>query len=284
MNKQEEDIKKIKELIEKDELKKALDSLDVLLQDNHSLKEILYQKGRFTNLLRSDRLGVVSYDEANLERNKIRKSVIDLVAACENKQLPKSNQKAIKDFFSRNKSPAFKLLLVVAFLAGSFFIVNNFLEKNVDEGKYLQLGEEKFEAGKWNDAIFYYDALAKSEPKNIYFLERKGYCNFGLKRYQQAINDFNNAIGIGQIEENPQLLFFRGNSFYQLADYDSAINDFNQMLAIQPKHLGATNQRGLAYVGVGKETEACSDFKRVYQYGIQSLKDKAKVNIDNYCK
>jgi tetratricopeptide (TPR) repeat protein len=282
--KKDEDIKKIKELIQKDEIEKALNSLDGLFQDNDSLKEILFQKGRFSNLLRSDRLGVVSPNEANLERNKIRKSIIDLITEWENNRIPKSNQDKLKDFFNQNKIFAFRFFLITTLIVVGFFMTNNYLKTNIDKSKYVQLGNEKYNAEEWKDAIFYYDALAEAEPQNIYFFERKGYCNYGLKRYKQALIDFNKAISIAQIEKFPQLLFYRGNTNYRLEDYDSAIADFNKLLEIQPKHLNATNQRGLSYIGLEKKDEACNDFERVYKFGVPKLKSLAKRNIDKYCK
>ncbi len=284
MKNQVKDIEKIKELIQNDELEKALNELDNLLKDNNSIKEILFQKGRFSNLLTRDRLGIISFDDANLERNKIRKSIIDLISEWEKGQLPKSNLERVNEFFIRNRNLLFKLFLAIAVsLIVGFFITKNNEKKIIDVAKYIELGNDKFEKEKWQDALFYFDALVKLEPQNISFLERKGYCNFGLKRYDQALADFNKAIENGPVEKNPQLLFFRGNTKRQLGDHESAINDFNQLLKIQPRHLGATNQRGLSYIEIGKNAEACLDFNRVYKFGIKSLKDKAKINIDRYC-
>lgn len=95
MNNQNAQIQEIKNLIQRDEIEKALDILNDLFQDNNSIKEILFQKGRFVNLLRNDRLGVISYTEINIERNKIRKSLIDLLIELEKNQSSKSRQDSI---------------------------------------------------------------------------------------------------------------------------------------------------------------------------------------------
>lgn len=153
---------------------------------------------------------------------------------------------------------------------------------NID--KYVESGLKEFEKENWTDAKFYFDALVKSDPENIDFLERRGYCNFGLKRFEQALADFNKAIENTDINQSPQLLFFRGNTLSELKKHERAIEDFNKMLTIQPRHMGATNQRGLAYAKAGKKQEACKDFEKVIQFGVKNLKEKAQFNLEKYCK
>jgi len=135
MKNKNEEIDKIKELIQEDELEKALSELDKILKDNKSLKEILLQKGRFANLLKSDRMGIVSYSEANLERNKIRKSLIDLLIELDRRKTKDKIPKRIALYFFKYKK-AFLIIttIIIAFLVCSF-IYFDFQSKLIQKKK-----------------------------------------------------------------------------------------------------------------------------------------------------
>ena len=76
-------IQSIRELIAKDDLATALSMLKELLDDTPSLNEVLHQSGRFENIRKQIRLGLVSHSEANLTQNQIRTGLLDLVSEIE---------------------------------------------------------------------------------------------------------------------------------------------------------------------------------------------------------
>lgn len=137
MKNKNEEIDKIKELIQEDDIEKALSELDKILKDNKSLKEILLQKGRFANLLKSDRMGIVSYSEANLERNKIRKSLIDLLEELDNRRIKDKITKRIALHFLKHKKTFLIITTVTIFSLISGFIYfdyhNRLIEKRIEK-------------------------------------------------------------------------------------------------------------------------------------------------------
>jgi Effector-associated domain 11 len=62
----------IRDLISRDELPAALEQLLILLEHSPKLDEVLHQSGRFENIRKQIRLGLVSYSEATLTLNRGR--------------------------------------------------------------------------------------------------------------------------------------------------------------------------------------------------------------------
>jgi hypothetical protein len=68
--------KTINNLISKDELEQAISMLSKLLQNSPKLDEIILNSGRLNALKRQIRLGVVDFNEMNVERNRIRAALL----------------------------------------------------------------------------------------------------------------------------------------------------------------------------------------------------------------
>lgn len=73
----------IRNLIANDELGQALVQLRQFLLDSPKLDEVLQQSGRFARVRKQIRLGVVSHEDANLDTNQIRMSLLDLLTEVE---------------------------------------------------------------------------------------------------------------------------------------------------------------------------------------------------------
>ena len=69
----------IRELIARDELEQALQQLRQLLDNTPQLNEVLQQSGRFADIRKQIRLGVVSHAEATLTQNQIRHALLELL-------------------------------------------------------------------------------------------------------------------------------------------------------------------------------------------------------------
>lgn len=73
----------LRELIARDELPAALEQLRALLAESPLLDEALHQSGRFENIRKEIRLGMVSHAEANLTQNQIRAALLELIGEAE---------------------------------------------------------------------------------------------------------------------------------------------------------------------------------------------------------
>ena len=73
----------ILQLIAKDELNSALQQLQQLLQGSPLLDEAIGQSARLTDLIQQIRKGTIDLNVANVEKNKLRYALIDLVREVE---------------------------------------------------------------------------------------------------------------------------------------------------------------------------------------------------------
>jgi tetratricopeptide (TPR) repeat protein len=94
-----------------------------------------------------------------------------------------------------------------------------------------------------------------------------------LTNYQDAIADYNRSISI---RPSHKALADRGFAFLKLKSYQSAIDDFTQALDIYPNDYYLFYYRGLAYKGLGKKEEACSDFRSCVNLGYLKAQDEQK--------
>ncbi len=73
----------ILDLIGKNELKAATQQLQQLLQSSPLLDEAIGQSARLSDLMQQIRRGTINVDDANVEKNKLRYALIDLVREVE---------------------------------------------------------------------------------------------------------------------------------------------------------------------------------------------------------
>jgi Effector-associated domain 11 len=75
--------KTMSSLIAKDELEQAITMLSKLLHNSPKLDEVILQSGRLSDIKKQIRLGVVNFNEANVERNRIRAALLSFVGEIE---------------------------------------------------------------------------------------------------------------------------------------------------------------------------------------------------------
>ena len=84
------------------------------------------------------------------------------------------------------------------------------------------------------------------------------YC--ALKQYQEAINNYNKAIGLNPQSANAYNN--RGTAHHALEQYQEAINDHNKVIELDPQSANAYtyNNRGTAHHALKQHQEAVNDY------------------------
>lgn len=77
-------LESIRELIGKDELAKAIESLSNLLRNSPKLDEMIIQSAKYNEVQKQIRQGVVVSDNANMTKNKIRLALLEIMEEIEN--------------------------------------------------------------------------------------------------------------------------------------------------------------------------------------------------------
>jgi Flp pilus assembly protein TadD len=139
------------------------------------------------------------------------------------------------------------------------------LEKDVDwSARAMQLWKDL----KYSDptqARNYWDKVIAANPRQAEAYNNRGLAFYNLKLYQQAIEDFSQALRL-----NPhyaEALNNRGNAYYAMDQYEKAEADFNQSLQLKPKYSKAHLNRGLVYFQMQKMDQSCEDFSRACDLG-----------------
>ncbi len=74
---------RIGSLIGKDDLKTAINEMNILLKNSDKLNEVILQSARFTDLTRQIRMGSINVEDANVNKNKIRLGILSLLQEIE---------------------------------------------------------------------------------------------------------------------------------------------------------------------------------------------------------
>jgi hypothetical protein len=74
---------RIRELVAADQLDEATRQLRQLLQNSPLLDEAVQQSARYNDVMRQIRLGVVSFEDANVVKNQVRAATLELLREIE---------------------------------------------------------------------------------------------------------------------------------------------------------------------------------------------------------
>lgn len=82
-------------------------------------------------------------------------------------------------------------------------------------------------------------------PTRAAYLNTRGRAYYQDRRYDQAIDDFSEAIRLNP--KNPESYFNRGDAYDEKGEFDRAIADYDESLRLRPGMPVVHNNRGLAY-------------------------------------
>ena len=131
---------------------------------------------------------------------------------------------------------------------------------------------------KYDEAI---NNFEQSLKYNSFFPET--YNNLGValaekKKYSLALNNYNKAINLKVDYADAYLN--RGISFIKLLKYDEAISDFNIVISKDPYNSKAYNSLGNAYKGLEKYDQAIASFEKAIKINgnyLEAISNKANV-------
>ena len=151
-------IDKIKSQLRDDNIEEAFASLSKIVTDNQNTRELILQSGKFNFLLRQDRLGLISFEQLKTERNKLRKSILDLVLIIE-KDLHESP-------FPRYD---YKNLILPLFIGAAIFLSLYFVYSKYAEHQRNTLNKKKIEVvEKYGDGLDKYLSVITEFIHNSY--------------------------------------------------------------------------------------------------------------------
>ncbi len=105
----------------------------------------------------------------------------------------------------------------------------------------------------------YMNAVRKLiDPESAEELFERGKNYLAKSRFRQALNDFDEAVGIEP--KTAKYIVGRGEAHFELGDIDAAAKDFSEALKLEPKTEMALCLRGWCYLKKGQLKSAKDDF------------------------
>ncbi len=131
---------------------------------------------------------------------------------------------------------------------------------------------QEFDSENWERSIELFSASIKIDPIfEAYF--HRGIARSNIKKWVEAIDDFNFAIGLrpnGALSD--QAFHMRGVSKGSLKNFLGAIEDFNSALNINPANQDFLLSRGLTFLQLGDRNKALPDLRRASELGSYKAK------------
>lgn len=114
-------MEEIKNLLEKDQLDEVIIKLKKYITENDLQNQILLNSARNSDIKRMIRQGIVSFDDALIEKNKIRLALIEIINEIETTQIRLSSSNKVYLSNINNKS-AIILFLIMTVIICFFFL------------------------------------------------------------------------------------------------------------------------------------------------------------------
>jgi protein O-mannosyl-transferase len=167
----------------------------------------------------------------------------------------------------------------------SFELSNYALQMTKNEYKghavaHLNRGRTYFALGQYQQAIEDFNEAIRFVPDCMQFYNNRGvaYANLGL--YQRAIEDYKEAIRLTPNYIAPYKN--RGDAYANLGLYQSAIEDYNQAIRLKSDYVEAYSNRGIIHLKIGNNNIGCQDEQKACELGNCTTLEEIKAK--GYCR
>lgn len=113
---------------------------------------------------------------------------------------------------------------------------------------------------QYEEAVEQASFAVQFDPQNAKGFRQRGFANFDLEKFDDAVKDLSQAILIDKDEENiANALLTRGRAYFELKKYESAIQDFTRVIEHKANSYPYI-QRGYCYYNLKNYESAIIDF------------------------
>jgi tetratricopeptide (TPR) repeat protein len=126
-----------------------------------------------------------------------------------------------------------------------------------------QRGDELRTDKNYLDAVDYYQAALKREPRNTALFKKIGICQLMLQRYKEARKSFEQAIHADH--KDAAAYNNLGVVYYAVHNYNGAIKQCEKAISLQNDVASYYNNMGAAYFGKRQFDKAVQNYSRAMQ-------------------
>jgi tetratricopeptide (TPR) repeat protein len=129
---------------------------------------------------------------------------------------------------------------------------------------WYNLGYSQYHSGMNEESVMSYSRTLELDPSYYQANINRGLAYVGLEKYEEALTDFNRALGYGDI---PFARSGRGDAYYGLKMYDKAIADYEAAISMLQGSISSAHSYcmvALNYYEVGRYQDALNAAKTGY--------------------
>ena len=128
---------------------------------------------------------------------------------------------------------------------------------------YYNMGVEKYNNGRYTEAIKLYDLAILVDPNNSTYYINRGVAKGALNNKIGAMDDYNKAIKINNPTVNIYVAYYnRANIKFENKSYNEAVKDFNISIELNSNYSNSYMDRGTCYYTLNKKELAMSDYNK----------------------
>ena len=141
-------------------------------------------------------------------------------------------------------------------------------------------------SGNYKDALAMLEESIASHPDWYFPILLKGQCNLRLKKYEDALRNFNDALTLEVPSKDiPRVKYYIAQTYLKMKSYAKAIHAYNEIVPLVPKskHFDVFYSRGQCELQIAKANES-KDPKKAGSYfskAVVSFSDALKNQTQN---
>lgn len=127
--------------------------------------------------------------------------------------------------------------------------IRNVPESNASVARANNAALTHFKKGDYQRTLSALDDIIRRHPNSALAYGNRGAVYFQLKKYDEAVKDYTQAIGLGQ--NDTVTVLNRASAYSKNGEFDKALDDCNAIIRVNPRNAVAYRVCGVAYQGKG---------------------------------
>ncbi len=122
-------------------------------------------------------------------------------------------------------------------------------ENNASVARANNAALSHFKKGDYQRTLSALDDIIRRHPNSALAYSNRGAVYFQIRKYDEAIKDYTQAIGLGQ--NDTVTVLNRASAYSKNGEFDKALDDCNAIIRVNPRNAVAYRVCGVAYQGKG---------------------------------